>query len=155
MSATSGKPSEIVGPLGAAQARVIITGFGLPGRSLAEVLETAHIAYSVVETNPDVVTRCQRSGKPIVCGDAREETVLREAGIGAAEWLAVMMPMEGIVLEVIRAARAINPQIKILARTSFTSTGMEAVRLGAEEVIVAEQVVADEAARILKRSLQI
>lgn len=84
----------------------------------------------------------------MVCGDARQEGVLREAGLLAADLLALMIPADAVVLDVIDSARKLKPGIQILARAAFTSAGMEMIRRGAADVIVAEQVVANEAARL-------
>lgn len=142
-------PAATAPPVVPGPPRVVIAGFGLPGRALADLLESRDLPYSVIEANPEVVARNQTLGRQFVCGDAREEAVLRSAGVAGAEWMAVMIPSDPVMLDVLRAARAIKPTLRVFARAVFTSAGMEATRLGAEEVVVAEQVVAREAAVIL------
>ena len=133
---------------------IIIVGFGLPGRSIAEMLDQRAVAYCVVESNPHAARQCAASAKRIVCGDATEPSVLEEAGIRSASLLAITVPHDAIVLEIVAAARALNPHIPIIARCSYTSTGMKARRAGAGEVIVAEQVVAEEFSRRLAARLE-
>ena len=48
---------------------------------------------------------------------------------------------------------ALNPSIKIIARCEFSSAGLMAGQLGADGVIVAEQVVAHEFARVVDELL--
>jgi voltage-gated potassium channel Kch len=46
-------------------------------------------------------------------------------------------------------ARRLNPNLKILARCEYVSTGMKLSRRGADEVVVAEQVIAAEFGRLV------
>lgn len=126
---------------------IIIVGFGLPGRSLAELFDKQGLVYCVVESNPHAAQQCASSAQRIVCGDATDAGVLEEAGIRHACLLAITVPHDAVVLEIIAAARAINPDVPILARCLYTSTGMKARKAGASEVIVAEQVIAEEFTR--------
>ena len=146
---SEGKPDDV-----AFRPRVIIAGFGLPGRSIADSLEIAHIPYSVIEVNADVVDRCLHIGRHMIRGDVRDPAILREAGIETADILALMVPVEAIVLDAIDIARSLRKDIKIIARTSFTSTGMDADKRGADRVIVAEQVVAAAAANVVKEMIK-
>jgi hypothetical protein len=55
-----------------------------------------------------------------------------------------MVPNDEVVLAAIPIIRKANADAYIIARCSFTSTGLEAVRRGASQSIVAEQVIARE-----------
>ncbi len=123
---------------------VIIAGFGLPGREVANILQQRQIPFCVVETNPATVERCQIAGLQIIEGDAAEEAVLRQAGIEKAGMLVLAIPHEPVVLAAVKLARRLNPSVRIIARCHYTSAGMTARQLGAEAVVVAEQVVAEE-----------
>ena len=127
----------------------IIAGFGVPGRAIAEWMAKQHIPYVVIEQNPGVVTRCGRGGVPILAGDAQDERVLLEAGIQRAAIFAIAVPIESVVLDAVTVARRLNPTIRIIARCSFISGGLEASRRGANDVIVAEEIAAREFVRLL------
>jgi hypothetical protein len=47
-----------------------------------------------------------------------------------------------------------NPKVHVIARCTFVSGGMEAIRRGANEVVVAEQVVAGEFSRIMREPIR-
>ncbi|HSI37180.1 MAG: NAD-binding protein [Phycisphaerae bacterium] len=128
---------------------VVIVGFGLPGRFVAEVLDARQIPYSVLELNPVNARNVARIGKRVVCGEARNPDLLKEAGIEKAQVLAVTLPDEKAVIEVLNVARQINPSIRMLARVNYTSTGIKAERAGASHVLVEEQLVALEFARLM------
>src|SRR3954470_21449228 len=124
-------------PIPASPAAIII-GFGLPGRFVAEVLDARKIPYCVIELNPTNAKSIASCRKPVVCGDARDPALLKQAGLDAAQILALTLPDEKIGLEVIEVARRINPTIRIMARVHYTSTGIRAEKLGAFAVIVEE-----------------
>jgi hypothetical protein len=62
------------------------------------------------------------------------------------------LPDDIAVLDTIATARRIKPSIRIIARATFVSQGMEAARRGADDVVVAEQVVAEEFARLIAKT---
>jgi Trk K+ transport system NAD-binding subunit len=134
-------------------AHTIIAGFGVPGRVVAELLESRGIPYTVIETNPTTVNRAGKPGRELVCGNACDEAVLRHAGIETATLLVIAIPNESAALDATRLARKLNPTIHIITRTHFTSVGMEARQAGANEVVVEEQAVAHEFSRLLSQNL--
>jgi CPA2 family monovalent cation:H+ antiporter-2 len=132
---------------------VIVVGFGLSGRAAANAMEEQNISVSVIETNADTVTRCSKAGLNIILGDARDPDILRHAGIDVATEIAVTVPNDEITLAVVEQARKMNPTAKIIARCTFVSGGLEATRRGADSVVIAEQVVAAEFARVMAASI--
>ncbi len=136
------------------QARVVIIGFGVPGRFLAEMLVARGIPFTVIERNPDTVARCEQGGTRIFAGDARDVSILREAGVEGAEVVALTPPDDLATFEAIDLIRQLNPGAHIVARATFTSGGMEAMRRGVDRVVVAEQVVAHEFVRALDKRLE-
>jgi voltage-gated potassium channel Kch len=133
----------------AADARVIISGFGIPGRLVAEALEERDILFCVIELNPVTVERCSRTGICIIAGDSRDPAILRQAGIDRASMLVVTIPSETAMLETVEQARRLSSSVHIVARCWYTSGGLEAARRGADEVVVAEQAVAREFSRVV------
>ena len=127
----------------------IIVGFGLSGRATANALIARKVPIYVIERNAETVRRCLVAGLRIVEGDATDEQVLRQAGIETASFFAATMPNEHAVMEMVGLARRLNPNVKILARCEYVSTGMKLTRRGADEVVVAEQVIAAEFGRLL------
>jgi monovalent cation:H+ antiporter-2, CPA2 family len=121
----------------------IVVGFGVPGRAVADDLKRDHVPYCVLELNPETVARCGHAGVPIIEGHAADEGALRRAGIERAGLLVLAVPDEPAVLAAITVARRLNPTVRIIARCNFISAGMTARQRGADEVIVAEQVVAE------------
>ncbi|HEY8748887.1 MAG TPA: NAD(P)-binding protein [Tepidisphaeraceae bacterium] len=127
----------------------IIAGFGVPGRVAADLLASRHTPFCVVELNPKTVERCSHVGVHIIAGDVCNEEILRRAGVERATILVLAVPSDPAVLEAVRLARRLNPTLRIIARCRFISSGMEAHRRGADQVIVEEQIVAQELERVL------
>jgi voltage-gated potassium channel Kch len=140
------KPQDVAPPPGG---HAIIVGFGLSGRATANALIARKVPIYVIERNAETVRRCSIAGLRIVEGDATDEQVLRRAGIENAVFFAATMPNEHAVLEMVGLARRLNANVKILARCEYVSTGMKLTRRGADEVVVAEQVIAAEFGRLV------
>lgn len=121
---------------------VVIAGFGLPGRYIAELLDEWSVPYSIIDRNPSTIRTQRALGRRAVEGDAAKETVLREAGLPDASMLALTIPEQTAVERACVAAKALKPGVHVIARVAFASKGMRAAREGADEVIVAEQEVA-------------
>ena len=123
---------------------VVVAGFGLPGRSLVDFLIRERIEYTVIELNAQTCERAAAGGVHIIPGSATDADVLRRAETERASVVALMVPNDEVVLTAITRVRDINSKAHIIARCSFTSTGLEAVRRGADQSIVAEQIIARE-----------
>ncbi|MHC4696908.1 MAG: NAD-binding protein [Planctomycetota bacterium] len=121
---------------------VIIVGFGLAGRCVADLLERAGLSYTIIERNPITVASQRALGRRIIQGDAIQAETLNEAGLPAAAVLALTIPDEEAVLTATSLARRLQPDIYIIARTNYSSKGMKASQLGADDVVKAEQAVA-------------
>ncbi len=126
------------------QGHVIIAGFGVGGRFIAELLGAHKIPFVVVELNPETCATQRALGIDILQGDIADEKMLRKAGILTASVLALAVPNEEAALRATEVANGIRPEIHILASTQYTSTGLQALQKGADDVIVAEQAVAQE-----------
>jgi voltage-gated potassium channel Kch len=133
--------------------KVVVAGFGLAGRWVADIFDRHGIDYVVVEKNGATVESQRKLGREVVHGDISDEATLRAAGIEEASILALTVPDEDAVLEATRLARKIKPQIYIVARTTYSSSGMQASQLGADEVIKGEQVVARQFYEMLLRKI--
>jgi CPA2 family monovalent cation:H+ antiporter-2 len=132
----------------------IIAGYGLAGRFIADVFRRHDAPFVVVEQNTKTVQVQRDLGANIIGGDIRDESVLRQADISRAAVLALTIPDEVAVLEATQIARRLNPNIYIVARTQYASVGLEAAKLGADEVVQAEYAVAVQFYQSFLRKLQ-
>jgi voltage-gated potassium channel Kch len=113
------------------------------------MLRQRRIDYRVIELNPEVCARVAAGGINIIAGDAADLEVLRRAETERASLVALMMPDEKAVLRAVSQIRLLNPRAHVIARCAFTSAGLEAMRRGADQTIVAEQVIATELTQVV------
>ncbi len=132
---------------------VIIAGFGLAGRWVADIFERHKVDYVVVDQNRETIEIQRRLGLRAVHGDISEENTLRLAGIEEASLLVLTIPDEQAVLRATQLARKLRPDLYIVARTNYTSAGLRASQLGANDVIKGEQAVARQFYEKLIRKL--
>lgn len=134
--------------------KVIIAGFGLAGRWVADIFKRHHIPYTIIEKNAATVGTQDSLGEEIIEGNVAEEDVLIRAGIGEASILALTIPDEEAVLRATEVAKRLKPEIYIVARTNYSSKGLQASQLGADAVIKAEQAVARQFYEMLRQKLR-
>jgi CPA2 family monovalent cation:H+ antiporter-2 len=135
------------------EGHVIVVGFGLAGRCVADLLDSSGLPYTIIEKNEVTVATQRALGRRVVAGDATDTRTLLEAGLTTAAILALTIPDEDAVLKATALARRLRPQIYIIARTNYSSKGMQASQLGADDVIKAEQAVALQFYEKLSRRL--
>lgn len=126
---------------------VIIAGFGVVGRNLAEHFAAAGIPYVVVELNPSTVIKQQKLGRRFIFGDIANPDVLESAGVQAAEAVIITIPDDEAVLRACRTIRQMAPKVFIAARTTYLSRAIAATEMGADYVCVEEVVTAQDMAR--------
>lgn len=154
LSQVGSDPSHPVDPSTAELPRkhVIIAGFGVVGRNLAEHFSVSKIPFTVIELNPDTVRRQRRLGRSIVFGDVANPEVLESAGIHDAEAVVLTIPDDDATVRACRAIRAVAPTVFIAARTSFLSRAIQAQEVGADQVTVEEIATArDMATQVMLR----
>lgn len=122
---------------------VVLAGYGVVGRAVADRLDTMGIKFTIVEYNPATVEKQIAMGRSIVYGDAANLEVLESAGVREADAVILTIPDEDAVLRACQMVRALRPDAFIAARTNFLSKGMLATRMGADHVTVEEIATAE------------
>lgn len=138
---------------GEAKDRAVVVGYGPVGRTLTRLLQENGIEPTIVEMNLETVRRLRAMGVAAVYGDANHHQTLEEAKIEHARALLLSASGLGAAKEVVRAARAINPEIRILARSAYLRERAELRLAGADEVYAGEGEVALAMAESLLRRL--
>jgi CPA2 family monovalent cation:H+ antiporter-2 len=120
------------------EGHVIIIGFGLNGRNLAEVLKEASVPYVVLEINNDTVIQMKKKGEPIFYGDGTSPEILGKLGIETARMLVVAISDPSSTRRIVQVARKENRRLYIIVRTRYTAEVEDLLKLGANEVIPEE-----------------
>src|SRR4030042_4494481 len=120
------------------EGHVIIIGFGLNGKNLAEVLKEASVPYVVLEINNDTVIQMKKKGEPIFYGDGTSPEILLKLGIATARMLVVAISDPSSTRRIVQVARKENARLYMIVRTRYTLEVEDLLRLGANEVIPEE-----------------
>jgi monovalent cation:H+ antiporter-2, CPA2 family len=131
---------------------VIVVGYGPVGRTLARILKDNRIQVVVVETNLRVVQDLRGKGELAVYGDASLREILRHADIEKAEGL-IVAASNAPADNIIKAARELNPEIRVLTRSTYLRELQELRDAGADAVFSSEGEVALAMTAFLMRQL--
>jgi voltage-gated potassium channel len=110
---------------------VIVCGWGRVGRAFAEFVGEGRPVV-VVDANPE---RLEGIGWPVVLGDATEDDVLRRAGIERARALVAALDTDAGNLFVTVSARALRPDMFVVARARVDTSEEKLRRAGADRVV--------------------
>jgi CPA2 family monovalent cation:H+ antiporter-2 len=122
--------------------RTVIVGYGPIGQMVARLLREAGVQAVPVEMNVDTARRLRNEGYPVVYGDATRPEVLEAAGIRTARALVISGPTAEQRAEIIRFARNMNPNIRVLVHSSYLRDVPIMRDAGADEVFSGEGEVA-------------
>lgn len=111
---------------------VIVCGWGRVGRALAGFVDAEHQPVVVIDNDPE---RLADVSLPHVIGDATEDDTLQRAGIARARALVAALDADAGNLFVTVSARALRPDLFIVARARLDSTEEKLRRAGADRVV--------------------
>jgi CPA2 family monovalent cation:H+ antiporter-2 len=120
------------------EGHVIIVGFGLNGRNLAEVLKEASVPYVALELNNYTVLEMKKKGEPIFYGDGTSLEILHKLGIDAARLMVIVISDPASTRRIVQIARKSNSRLYIIVRTRYLTEVDDLIQLGANEVIPEE-----------------
>lgn len=131
---------------------VVIVGYGVAGRLVADALRRAELPYVVLELNAEVVRQARATGAPVYYADATSLEALGHAHLGDAKALVLLMNDPSAAQRVTDSARRIAPTVPILTRARYLGERDYLLRIGATDV-VAEEVEGgvEMLARLLRR----
>jgi CPA2 family monovalent cation:H+ antiporter-2 len=122
--------------------RAVVVGYGPVGRTLVRLLRENGVEPTVVEMNLETVRRLREQGVTAVYGDAGHRDTLKEAGVGRADTLILAASGLKGAEEMVRVARELNPDVRVLARSAYLRERAELYRAGADAVFAGEGEVA-------------
>jgi len=121
--------------------RAVVIGYGPVGRTLVKLLSENEVQCAVIEMNLQTVHGLRSQGITAVYGDAGHADTLRKAGIQEAGSL--ILSASGLVsTEIIRIARLLAPEIRVLVRSSYVKERDALREAGADQVFSGEAEVA-------------
>jgi len=127
-------PDEALEPVGADN-QVLIVGFGRVGRLVGEMLTEHGQSYLAVDSNAATVGKGRTEGANVFYGDAGQSEMLRLCGVDTARAVVVTMDAPGKVDEVVRAVRALRPDLILIARARDDRHAVRLYQLGVTDAV--------------------
>jgi voltage-gated potassium channel len=113
----------------------ILCGFGRVGEEIAREFEERRIPFVIVESNLEALARCRRHDYLLIEGDASSDAVLSEAGIERARCLLAVSDSDSGNTYITLSAKALNPNVFVVARVGQPASRERLRRAGADRVI--------------------
>lgn len=113
----------------------IVCAYGRVGRTVARQLQAEGVPFVVIDRLEELEDRMAQDGVVYMIGDPSDEGVLRAAGVQRARGLVCAVDEDADSVFVTLAARALNPDIYIVARASTEHAGRALANAGANRVI--------------------
>jgi len=122
---------------------------------LIEDLRSRATAFVAVTPDEDLHARWVEDGVLAVLGSPDDEETLRRAGIERAAGLIVALASDADNVFVTLGAHDLNPRIRVAARAHTAAAVPKLRRSGANEVLVAEEVMAVNLVSLFKENLRV
>lgn len=122
---------------------VILVGYGRVGRAIAHGLDLASRPFLVLEVDDAAQKRAKDDGLEVLGGNAADPRVLAAAGVAHAVSVIAAIPDGFEAGGVVQEARRCNPKLKIVSRAHSDAEMEHLIKLGADEVVMGEQELAD------------
>jgi CPA2 family monovalent cation:H+ antiporter-2 len=117
---------------------IIIVGYGLNGRNLANLLRELEQPFVVVEMNGALVREAQKQGIPVIYGDAAYPEIMHAAGVEHARAVVIAVSDPISTRYTVRTVRELNPTVYVVARTRYVAEIEPLYAVGATDVIPEE-----------------
>jgi voltage-gated potassium channel len=119
---------------------VVICGYGMFGRTVAEAMADRGRTVVAVETDETEATRAREDGHLVVRGDGRREDILREAGVERAGTLVAAIDDSNANVQIAVVGSQLAPDVRVVVRVGEEMSETLARRAGADEVVIPEVV---------------
>jgi len=94
----------------------ILCGYGRIGTEIVAEFEDHQVPYAVIDQTGEAVGRLRAEGRLHIEGDASSEELLKQAGIERARGLISAVDSDERAVYIVLAARALKPDLYIIAR---------------------------------------
>lgn len=117
-------------------AHYIICGYGRVGQRVAEEFRATGAEFVVLDVSPEMMVIARERGDLFIEGNATEDEDLEQAGLRTAKGLVVASDSDADNLYVVLSARALRPDLQIVARGSDEDAAKKLKLAGADRVVL-------------------
>jgi CPA2 family monovalent cation:H+ antiporter-2 len=114
---------------------VLIAGFGRVGQTVAAMLKRHGIPYLALDLDPDRVGRMRAAGHDVYYGDMTRPEMLQRLDLPRARALVVTLDDRRAADALVRAARAMHPGLRIIARARDAAHAAALYATGATDAV--------------------
>ncbi|HBH22750.1 MAG TPA: potassium transporter KefB [Cytophagales bacterium] len=120
------------------QDHIVIVGYGINGKNVANAAKRANLPFVIIELNPKNIGDAKASGGHVIFGDASHELILREAIIYKARVAVIAISDANTAKKIISQIRMLCDTVYVIVRARFVQETENLLKLGANEVIPEE-----------------
>lgn len=113
----------------------VLCGYGRVGEEIAREFRERKMPFVIVDNNPAVLEKAIQGGCLVVEGDATSDETLTEAGVQRAATLLAAADSDAGNTYITLTAKALNPNIVVVARAGTRESESRLLRAGADRVI--------------------
>jgi voltage-gated potassium channel len=117
-----------------ARDHAIVCGFGRVGQTVARLVGGRQLVVAV-DVDDERGRAATELGILAIVGDTTDDDVLRRAGVERASVLVVTVHSDGDAISTVLSARALNSDLRIVARANAESSVGKLRRAGADQVV--------------------
>ncbi len=117
---------------------VVLIGYGPTGQTLARVLRSMGVSYTVLDGNAKGVEAAKARGEDIHFGDATRPAVLEHMGVRDARLIVVAISDPLATRRVVSRLRVMTDRARILSRTRYVADVDKLSEAGATEIVAEE-----------------
>jgi monovalent cation:H+ antiporter-2, CPA2 family len=136
-------PKELAESFASLNDHVIIAGYGMGGQKLAAALGEAQVPFAIATLSPTGASQAEGAGHKVVRGDYTKQHILNLVGIQRAKAVVIPDDQASMAHRVSSVARALNPNIPIIATTPYHASSHELKAAGASFVVAADKAAND------------
>jgi voltage-gated potassium channel len=114
----------------------IICGYGRVGRRVGEEFRAAGVPYVVLDFSEDAIAAAKEQNVVLIEGNATEDEDLLRAGLDRAKGLVAASDDDADNLYIALSARAVRPELQIVARASDEDAEKKLKLAGADRVVL-------------------
>lgn len=115
--------------------RAIVVGGGRVGRLVSSMLDEHGKSHIIIDSDATLITGQRRAGRPAFYGDATQPHFLQLCGLKDATALIVTIDNPRAVDETVRAARALRPDLVIVARARDATHARHLYEIGVNDAV--------------------
>jgi voltage-gated potassium channel len=127
----------------------VICGYGRVGQRIGEEFRRAGVRYVVIDYNEDALAAARERDELLIEGTGTKDENLVAAGIERAKGLVASSDSDSDNLYITLSARAMRPELLIVARASTAEAGKKLELAGADRVVQPYTTAGQEMAKLV------